>query len=53
MPDQMPGDEGPCDAAVAVGEGVDLSEPVVEPGGYWQGVALDRLPATSSPQFCP
>ena len=35
---QVPCDEGPRDAAVAVGEGVNLGEPVVEPRGDQQGV---------------
>lgn len=35
---EVPCDEGPRDAAVAVGEGVNLGEPVVEPRGDQQGV---------------
>ena len=38
MPHQVPGDEGSRHAAFAVGKGVDLREPVVEPRHHHQWV---------------
>ena len=37
VPHQVPGDESPRDAAVTVGERVDLRKPVVEPRRHQQG----------------